>query len=1265
MADFSALIASIEAYVKQNGNNEITGNGLQTILDAIVNVIGGVLNDTISDLSDEVTARQNGDGTLQDNIDAEALARAAADTALDGRITTIEGKIPTAATAENQLADKAFVNALIEAIITPITKLIPSTASETNKLADKEWVAEWVANITDTLSTVINAVNDDVKNGYVYAGIAKPWSAPVTGKVFYFATTSGRYTNFGNIEVPEGINIIRKSGGSWVSEFVFSNEDLRNEIAAFEEQVRNWMCDYKPIVVNGDVTNAPDEVDLTAAPDNLLKFKNKAYNPAVWSGLGKKYLRKNIIPEVDSASFDGFVEDVPTQETLSGTPDGIFWDRINETFVGKKDDVYYKAWTDDDDFVPVSTELVYMYDGTPYRWDGADFYVDDDVVPTLNNILTQAMISDENTIYVIRYDFDLGEVQTINIDITSVNTATIGRKTYYWKEIQMDALHVLRLADGLVQLNAAKTEIISGNTIYAEQDSTIYVGTLEIDTYPCTYENFITIPEGCVLEFDGGTLNNGTLVGNNTAISAKPVRIFGDSLTVANLPDTPSGKTTWNVDKAYCEWFGAVGDGAHDDTDAFYKTLNEFSNLYLLDKVYSVDWRNTVLYSKSIIGKNKFKSVIKQRNINIRFARLWQYTYIHNLTFEVNGYVAHNKNDGNINSLNTEITDIIRTGWCDYNGYPDGRYLSFDGSEVSSVVFNGDHAVIPLHMNMQYGGNGGGIFRDIEINACYIGMWYEFHINHTNKLQWLTKHLVRDVYILNPKVYGFKWDALTPNDQRGGSDPIRDMWCYSNYFENVKVGLKTNGSIGFYLGQGMGRLVDPRVFCDLTDLVSFNGFVDDVAVVSGSVPSVEKIYWDTTRKAFVGLYNNAYYAHWNDDTKFVPVDATIQYRWYDAVTDPENPQYRYYSWNEDTEEFVEGEYIGYAVEFAPINSPRQLKMFTRIIGGTFEGQILNRDYAYMNIIDKLSISLRDNRYDNQIYEYLDSDNILSKIDLNPIGSTFHSLIDLVSNANVEAGEDDFGRFLKVNKKYTGYAFGLRIRMTADYLSSIGFEPGLYTLQYVGETNLGTISGLLLYGNYDYAIPADSTAKRSYEGVNIQKSKRVANRFLNMDNIGNDLILFFGTDDSDSTLEWVKIYDIKLMKGIIGYYKSVLPENLNDEPITVRTYFTTTAENDLWFEYTFRNAKEAWRGTQNNAMPISITCFGRFPKCTTPGQEVEIGKLDRYSALTRVVFPIYATQGSIVGKAMGVCCVAYDGVVTYKAGADTTVDTNYFMGYGKL
>ena len=47
-------------------------------------------------------------------------------------------------------------------------------------------------------------------------------------------------------------------------------------------------------IVNGDVTNNPDNEDLVAE-DDKLKFANKAYNKAAFSGLGRIYLRKNMV----------------------------------------------------------------------------------------------------------------------------------------------------------------------------------------------------------------------------------------------------------------------------------------------------------------------------------------------------------------------------------------------------------------------------------------------------------------------------------------------------------------------------------------------------------------------------------------------------------------------------------------------------------------------------------------------------------------------------------------------------------------------------------------------------------------------------------------------------------------------------------------------------------------------------------------------------------------------------------------------------------
>lgn len=76
MADFSALKTSIQNYIKQNGNEEITGNLLQQILLSMVSTLGdSAINDLVTALNAEIANRGN------------------ADTELDGRITTLQGVV--------------------------------------------------------------------------------------------------------------------------------------------------------------------------------------------------------------------------------------------------------------------------------------------------------------------------------------------------------------------------------------------------------------------------------------------------------------------------------------------------------------------------------------------------------------------------------------------------------------------------------------------------------------------------------------------------------------------------------------------------------------------------------------------------------------------------------------------------------------------------------------------------------------------------------------------------------------------------------------------------------------------------------------------------------------------------------------------------------------------------------------------------------------------------------------------------------------------
>lgn len=168
MADFSALKTTIQNNIKQNGNEEITGSILQQILLAIVDTLGdSAINGLITDLSNEVTARQNADSLLQQGINSEASTRGNADTQLQNNINS---EANARSTADGQL------------------------------------------------QTAINAIHTQIDNGYVYAGIATPSTSPATGKVFYIAVQAGTYTNFGSTIVTEGITILRYVGSAWVKE---------------------------------------------------------------------------------------------------------------------------------------------------------------------------------------------------------------------------------------------------------------------------------------------------------------------------------------------------------------------------------------------------------------------------------------------------------------------------------------------------------------------------------------------------------------------------------------------------------------------------------------------------------------------------------------------------------------------------------------------------------------------------------------------------------------------------------------------------------------------------------------------------------------------------------------------------------------------------------------------------------------------------------------------------------------------------------------
>lgn len=177
------------------------------------------------------------------------------------------------------------------------------------------------------------------------------------------------------------------------------------------------------------------------------------------------------------------------------------------------------------------------------------------------NLLLQSDFAEDNTIYVVRYDFTLNG-QDITIP---------GNSYIEYEGGSISDGNIIEPEGGMSRVVLKKNTINGVNTLTQDMISkpnTIYEIRYNFDLKG----QKIIIPSNCILDFKGGLLCNGELLGNATEIIADKVNIF-KSIFI---------RGDWKVDIIYSNWFDFSQVKEYDNSNNF----NNISNL-LSDNIHN------------------------------------------------------------------------------------------------------------------------------------------------------------------------------------------------------------------------------------------------------------------------------------------------------------------------------------------------------------------------------------------------------------------------------------------------------------------------------------------------------------------------------------------------------------------------------------------------------------------------------------------------------------------------------------------------------
>ena len=427
---------------------------------------------------------------------------------------------------------------------------------------------------------------------------------------------------------------------------------LQENIDKTRRETDEAISKITPIQIYGNVINAADEEDLTNVNEGdtgVLKFKDRSYNPLTHNGMGKVILRKNIVDGNNILTQDMLYKGevgsrVPNTKTvfvirydysLNGQtitiPDNCVLEfeggSLSNGTVICEDTLLYSIRDKEEVLSNILLKGYYRWFLSQARNQNYDpiscsglgrvylrktpTYVFEPWVSVRTNGIVYLMHYDRssNTLYGI-YDSETGKglillnnlvTEKENYDPSGLPEEAQGNYLGYTED---DSIYTVTLPDESTitssELNQTRVyRYEDGGTIMENvltqnminKPNTIYHIQYDFDLNGQT----ITIPENCVLEFEGGSLSNGTVIGNNTEILSSIICLYNIFVQGA-----------FKNNKIFARWFFWNDD--YDGDELLINNLLDSGHTIIFEqKNYYFKLNNKVLAAGTkLVGDSEF-----------------------------------------------------------------------------------------------------------------------------------------------------------------------------------------------------------------------------------------------------------------------------------------------------------------------------------------------------------------------------------------------------------------------------------------------------------------------------------------------------------------------------------------------------------------------------------------------------------------------------------------------------------------------------------